>query len=61
MKAKKETLKDLTIKEYNRKIKDLYKASILLIESGCYQEARVIIRKQMFFKQAKQDYLNNIK
>ena len=61
MKKTKETLRDLTVKEYNRKINTLNTAANALIEAGCIEEARVVIRKGMFFKQARHEYINNIK
>ena len=57
----KETIKDLTVKEYNTKINGLAKAYEALCAAGCINEALIIKDKLNFTFEARNEYLNNIK
>lgn len=57
----KDTLEDLTVKEYNRKIDALKMAYDALTKGGFYYEAEKLSAKIDFFTLSKADYLNNIK
>ena len=57
----KATIKDLTVKEYNKSIDGLAKAYKALCAAGCINEALIIKDKLKFTLEARNEYLNNIK